>query len=59
VTTLVWVEAPEDLRLARGLARDGDEYREHWRRWMDDEARLFTEEETRARADLVFDTGPA
>ena len=57
VTTLVWVEAPDDLRLARGLARDGDGYREHWRRWMDDEARLFAEEETRTRADLVFDTG--
>jgi uridine kinase len=59
VTTLVWVEAPDDLRLSRGLARDGDEYREHWRRWMEDEARLFTEEETRARADLVFDTRSA
>jgi uridine kinase len=59
VTTLVWVEAPDDQRLARGLARDGDEYREHWRRWMEDEARLFTEEDTRARADLVFGTGPA
>jgi uridine kinase len=58
VTTLVWVEAPEDVRLARGLARDGAGYREHWLRWMDDESRLFAQEDTRAHADLVFDTSP-
>lgn len=59
VTTLVWVEAPPDVRLARGLARDGDDQREHWLRWMRDEDRLFAEQETRAHADLLLDTsGP-
>ncbi|MGY2874909.1 uridine kinase [Marmoricola sp. URHA0025 HA25] len=58
VTTLVWVEAPDDVRLARGLARDGQEQREHWLRWLPDEARLFSREQTRARADLVFETAP-
>lgn len=57
VTTLVWVEAPPDVRLARGLARDGQDQREHWVRWMRDEQRLFAEQDTRAHADLVVDTG--
>jgi uridine kinase len=56
VTTLVWVEAPDDVRLQRGLARDGDDQRERWLHWMRDEARLFAQEDTRAHADLVFDT---
>lgn len=58
VTTLVWVEAPADLRLARGLARDGDDLRDRWLGWMADEDRLFAREGTRARADLVLDTAP-
>jgi uridine kinase len=57
VTTLVWVEAPPDLRRARWLARDGEGVREHWRAWTADEERLFAEQGTRARADLVVDTG--
>jgi uridine kinase len=56
VTTLVWVEAPPDVRLARGLARDGEEQRDHWVRWMRDEDRLFAAQDTRAQADLVVDT---
>jgi uridine kinase len=60
VTTLVWVEAPDDVRLARGLARDGEEQRDRWVQWMRDEARLLAQEETRTHADFVFDTsGPA
>lgn len=59
-TVLVWVEAPEELRLARGLARDGAELEARWRRWMRDEAAHFAGEDTRARAGLVVDgTGGA
>lgn len=58
ITTLVWVEAPADVRLARGLERDGAEQRAHWLQWMQDEERLFDREQTRARADLVFETAP-
>jgi uridine kinase len=58
VTTLVWVEAPDEVRLARGLARDGEAQREHWLGWMRDEERLFAEQDTRAHADLVLDTSP-
>ena len=52
-TTLrVWVEAPVDLRLARGLARDGEELEPEWRRWLETEAAEFAREDTRARADV-------
>ena len=59
VTTLVWVEAPAEIRGARALARDGDGLLEHWAAWTHDEERLFREQDTRARADLVVDTGTA
>ena len=55
-TTLrIWVEAPADLRLARGLARDGSELEPEWRRWQGTEAAEFAREGTRARADLRLD----
>jgi uridine kinase len=55
-TTLrLWVEAPADLRLARGLARDGAGLEPEWRRWLDTEAAEFAREGTRARADLRLD----
>ena len=59
VTTLVWVGASADVRLARGLARDGEAVREEWLAWMRDEDRLFAREMTRDAADLVVQThGP-
>lgn len=54
---LVWVEAPAGLRLARGLARDGERMRPEWERWMLEEERLHAREATRERADLVVRTG--
>ncbi len=54
-TLLVWIEAPSDLRLARGLTRDGEEMRDHWLRWRAEEARHFARDRTRARADVVVD----
>lgn len=56
VTLLVWVEADRETRLARGLARDGDDQRGHWLTWLDDEAALHAREDTRARADVVITT---
>lgn len=53
VTLLVWVEAPDDLRIERGMARDGEELRPEWERWMAAEAAHFARERSRARADLV------
>lgn len=55
VTVLVWVSAPDDLRLRRGLARDGADQRGHWERWMRDEARHFACWRTEDHADLHLD----
>lgn len=57
VTLLVWVEAPRDLRIQRGVARDGEAVLPAWTRWMQDEERHFARERTRERADVVVDCG--
>lgn len=54
ITTLVWLEADRDLRQARGLARDGDDFSPYWEQWAVDEAALHARERTRERADLVY-----
>jgi uridine kinase len=55
-TTLrVWVEAPAELRTARGLARDGVHLAPQWRRWQIMEADHFAADGTRARADVRVD----
>ncbi|MGZ6748830.1 MAG: uridine kinase family protein [Nocardioides sp.] len=54
-TVLVWVEAPDTLRLSRGLARDGAEVEVPWLQWMLDEAAHFAQEGTRPRADVHVD----
>ena len=55
VTLLVWVEAPEHLRMERGIARDGDAFAPHWEQWAVDEAAVFAREKTRERADVHID----
>ena len=52
---LVWVEAPPDLRMRRGVARDGDAFAARWERWAADEERLWQRDRTRERADLRVD----
>jgi uridine kinase len=55
-TTLrVWVEAPAQLRLVRGLARDGAEHAADWRAWQRTEARWFAADRTRERAQVLVD----
>jgi uridine kinase len=54
-TVLVWVEAPYDVRLRRGIERDGDVFAPYWEQWAADERDLFARERTRERADLVVD----
>ena len=51
----VWVEAPDDVRLARGLERDGEAMREEWLTWMRAEDVHFAAERTRERADVLVD----
>lgn len=55
ITVLAWVEAAPELRLRRGLARDGVAMADHWRRWAVDEQAHFRREATAARADLLVD----
>ena len=54
----VWVDAPRDVRMARGIERDGETFRPHWERWAAQEDALYAADGTRARADLVIDTTP-
>jgi uridine kinase len=56
ITTLVWIEADRDLRLERGLARDGEHMRAEWVQWLDDEDAVHARERTRERADLIYST---
>ena len=64
ISTLVWVEAPHDVRLARGVERDVELYGLHgdrgrlearWRAWMADEQALHDRDRTRQRADVVVE----
>lgn len=52
----VWVEAPKEVRLARGLDRDGVFHREHWHGWQAMEDAFFATDRTRERADLIVTT---
>jgi uridine kinase len=58
LTYSVFVTAPADLRLARALARDGDDslaFRAYLERWRAAEDRHFAEDGTEAAADLIVD----
>lgn len=54
-STLVFVTAPLDVRLSRGLARDGEAARDNWTAWMADEQRHFAANGTECCADLYVD----
>lgn len=54
-TVTVWVSAPPELRLSRGLERDGAALREQWHEWMRNEDVLFARECVDERADVVVD----
>lgn len=56
VTVLTWVDAPYDVRMRRGIERDGDDFAPYWEAWAAAEAEHFAREDTRARADLAFTT---
>ncbi len=55
ITCLLWVDTPRDLRLARSIARDGEDLRDHLVAWRVAEDALFDRERTELRADLVID----
>jgi len=49
------VEAPRDIRVQRGVARDGEAVLPKWLAWMKSEDDLFASEQTRQRAHVVVD----
>jgi uridine kinase len=52
----IWVEAPYDLRLARGVARDGEAMRSTWTDvWMPSEEAYVARDNPRSVAHFVFD----
>lgn len=52
----VWVECPRELRLRRGLARDGENARARWELdWMPGEDLYMSDERPMARAAFVCD----
>lgn len=56
-TYKVWCRADPDLRLARGLARDGEEARSRWvDLWMPAEAEYESREKPKEDADLILDS---
>jgi uridine kinase len=53
VAYAIWVEAPDQERLRRGLARDGEDHRALWLTAMAEEKEFFTADGTRDRADFI------
>ena len=52
----MWVETPYEVRLERGVARDGEDMRETWvNEWMPAEARYLEAEDPASYAHLVLD----
>ena len=55
----IWVETPRGVRLARGIARDGDAMRPRWETWMAEEDAHYAVDRTRDRADVIVDGAPS
>jgi uridine kinase len=55
----IWIETSNDVRLDRGIDRDGEALRDRWLDWMRWERDHFAAENTRERADLIVDGNPA
>jgi len=53
LTYTIWIEADRDVRLRRGLERDGEEARTRWETWIAEEDDYRARERPDVRADLV------
>ena len=58
LASALWVDAPRELRLARGLARDGDHMLGFWQWWMSEEDEYVAQDLPREHADLVVCGAP-
>jgi uridine kinase len=54
----IWVDCPRDVRLKRGLARDGQEASPQWRQWMAAEDKYVQDQRPQDHADLVVAGAP-
>jgi uridine kinase len=54
----VWIDTARELRLARGVARDGEGMRVQWEAWMRDEDEYVLSEDPERSADLVVAGDP-
>lgn len=52
----IWIETDQEERLRRGLARDGESYREHWLAWQQEEEAHFAAHRTRELCDVRLTT---
>ena len=50
----IWIETPRDVRLRRGVERDGEHMRRQWEDWMAGEDRYVQRERPAEHADLVL-----
>jgi uridine kinase len=50
----IWIETPRELRLRRGLDRDGADAQQQWAEWMDVEDRYIEREHPAENADAVL-----
>jgi uridine kinase len=50
----IWIETPRELRLRRGLERDGGQALPHWQAWMEAEDRYVERERPAEHADCVL-----
>lgn len=51
----IWVDCPRDVRIRRGIERDGEELREFWLDWMRAEDAYLEAEHPYAYADIAVD----
>lgn len=58
LTLSVWVQAPRELRLRRGLERDGLGLAGFWADWMAEEDAFYADDPTVDAVDLVVDGDP-
>ena len=56
VTVLVWVEAAREVRMRRGIERDGEAFAPYWETWAVGEQEHFARHRTRERADVTLGT---
>lgn len=59
LTLSVWIEAPADIRFARGIARDGEALRPQWIRWMAEESLYVRVDGAPEKVDVVVDGNPS